>query len=671
AERRAVASLPEIARLADEGRYADAHRLAQRAQGAIAGDTTLGRLMNVVEDRLTIVTRPEGAQAWLRRVVEDGSLAPDSVDAGLTPIRDLRLARGDYRVDLRKPGFMSEARIASSALNRAERSLGIPVEMSMEVPLRLESGAQRDMAFVPGSPYALVGRGAPIRTSVALPDYLIDAHEVTNEQFRAFVVAGGYAEAKFWREPFVLDGRSLPWDEARRRFVDRTGLPGPREWSGQDFPSGEGRRPVTGVSWYEAAAYAEYAGKRLPTIFEWEKAARDGRFTHFDQVVMPWGLSDPMRATSRRANFSGTGPEDVDSHPSGISPFGAYNMAGNVEEWAANATGGRRFITGGAWDDPMYVFANFLSVSPWHASPSLGFRCVRTVPGATGDPGAFDIPVGNTTPVYRPVDEATHATLLRHYAYDRLPLDAHVVDTVTTPDWTRETIAIAGPWRDRTTLYLYLPLRTRRPLQTIVFLPGTNTFLDVALPDETAHLMGAHVKAGRAVLAVHFKGMVGRPWDDGRRVPATSSVQYAQEFIMHATELRRAIDYLETRPDIDVSRLAYIGFSRGSGAWIPFAAVEPRFRSVVFIGGGIDETFLPARPEVRNISFASHIRAPTLLLNGEYDEEHPWDRRGLPLWSLLREPRRLEIVKGGHLPPAEVRVPAINRWLDETLGPVR
>jgi dienelactone hydrolase len=293
------------------------------------------------------------------------------------------------------------------------------------------------------------------------------------------------------------------------------------------------------------------------------------------------------------------------------------------------------------------------------------------VPGATGDPGAFEIPAGGATPVYRPVDDATYATLLRYYAYDRLPLEPVVVDKVLTPDWTRETITIAGPWRDRTTLYLYLPLRTPRPLQAIVFLPGTNTFLDVALPDETEQLMGAHVKAGRAVLAVQFKGMVGRPWDDGRVVPATSSVRYRAEFIMHATEMRRAIDYLETRPDTDGSRLAYVGFSKGSGSWIPFAAVEPRFRSVVLIGGGIDETFLPARPEVRNVNFASRIQAPTLLLNGRYDEEHPWDRRALPLWNLLREPKRVEIVEGGHLPRAEERVPVINRWLDETLGPVR
>jgi pimeloyl-ACP methyl ester carboxylesterase len=100
-------------------------------------------------------------------------------------------------------------------------------------------------------------------------------------------------------------------------------------------------------------------------------------------------------------------------------------------------------------------------------------------------------------------------------------------------------------------------------------------------------------------------------------------------------------------------------------------AVEPRFRSVVLVGGGIDERFGPTLPEASAINFAPRIAAPKLFLSGRYDEEHPWISRGLPLWRLLREPKRLTIVDGGHLPRDEERVPAINAWFDETLGPVR
>ena len=89
-----------------------------------------------------------------------------------------------------------------------------------------------------------------------------------------------------------------------RRLVDRTGLPGPRGWSGGTFPDAKAEHPVTGVSWYEADAYARFRGKALPTIFQWEKAARDGVFTLTSEVVMPWGL---QRGADPRANFDGEG----------------------------------------------------------------------------------------------------------------------------------------------------------------------------------------------------------------------------------------------------------------------------------------------------------------------------------------------------------------------------
>ena len=668
---RAREAIPRIEQLAERGSYDDAYALAAQAARVLPGDSALARLMPLVADRLTVVSDPPGASVWLRRVRDDGSLAPDSSLAGVTPILELRVARGDYRLDIRKDGFVPAARIASSALNRAESSLGVPLGVTIDVALREAVQTPDGMLLVPASRYALVGREAPTRDTVALADFYIDAYEVTNAQFREFVAAGGYADQRYWKYPFVLDGRTLSWADAMRRFVDRTGLPGPRGWSSQEFPPNEGRHPVTGVSWYEAAAYAQFAGKRLPSIFEWEKAARDGRYTHFDRIVMPWGLADPALGVARRANFGSLGPEPVDSHASGISPYGAYNMAGNVEEWLANPTGRQRLATGGAWDDPMYVFANYLAVSGFHASPSLGFRCARDVPGAAARPSDFEIPPGRGTPEYRPVDDATFRSLLRHYAYDRVPLDATVAERMTTRDWTRETVRIAGPWRDPTIVYLYLPIRAKRPLQTVAFVPGSNTFLEAHAADETERLMGPHVKAGRAVFTVLFKGMVGRPWDTGHVEASPPSVQYRQELVMHATELRRTLDYLETRSDLDLTRLGYVGFSLGSGSWLTLAAVEPRFRSVVFIGGGIDETFVTALPEASSVNFAPRIGAPTLLLNGRYDEEHPWISRGLPLWRLLREPKRLTIVDGGHLPRAEARVPVINEWLDETLGPVR
>ena len=102
-----------------------------------------------------------------------------------------------------------------------------------------------------------------------------------------------------------------------------------------------------------------------------------------------------------------------------------------------------------------------------------------------------------------------------------------------------------------------------------------------------------------------------------------------------------------------------------------FAAVDPRFKSIVLIGAGIDERMQPTLPEAANFNFAPYIKAPKLMINGRHDEEHPWASRALPLWNLLRHPKELVLIDGaGHHPPPEQRVPPINAFLDRTLGPV-
>ena len=76
-------------------------------------------------------------------------------------------------------------------------------------------------------------------------------------------------------------------------------------------------------------------------------------------------------------------------------------------------------------------------------------------------------------------------------------------------------------------------------------------------------------------------------------------------------------------------------------------------------------------PEVNQVNFVPQIKSPKLVLHGRYDEVFPFQVTALPLYSLMREPKRLEAIEGGHMPPLEIRVPIINDWLDETLGTVK
>ncbi len=167
---------------------------------------------------------------------------------------------------------------------------------------------------------------ASTASAVLVDAYFLDRHPVTNREFRAFVAAGGYEEASIW------DAEVWP---VVAEFVDRTGQPGPRFWSQGRYDSRLEHHPVVGVSWYEAAAFARWLGKRLPTDFEWVRAASAPILLpggELRQRRFPWG-DKPERS---RANLWGAGPGStlpVDALPQGDSAAGIRQMVGNVWEW--------------------------------------------------------------------------------------------------------------------------------------------------------------------------------------------------------------------------------------------------------------------------------------------------------------------------------------------------
>lgn len=153
------------------------------------------------------------------------------------------------------------------------------------------------------------------RRQIYLDAFWMDVYPVTNARFARFLAADGYSNSAWWSP----DG----WEwRSRLQFTQPTQW-GQAGWDGPD-------QPVSGVSWYEADAYARWAGRRLPTDAEWEKAARstDGR-------RFPWGDAWP---TADRANFglSVGRTTPVGLFREGISPYGCLDMAGNVNNWTSD-----------------------------------------------------------------------------------------------------------------------------------------------------------------------------------------------------------------------------------------------------------------------------------------------------------------------------------------------
>jgi len=324
--RDARAALPKIEQLAEQQRYFEAWDLAASVRPLLADDRRLQRATQKISSSITVTTEPAGADVFLERVRDDGETAP-RVRIGATPLRDEPVARGDYVLTVEKPGFAPMSRSISLL---PLRFAGLVIDKPLppqDWKLLLRRDVPERMSPVPGGKCRLSSWSRPTAVSLVLAPFLIDRFEVTNREFARFVDAGGYQRAELWKTPFVKDGRTLTFEEAMRLLKDTTGLPGPRGWAAQKYPAGRDDYPVTGVTWYEAAAYAEFRGQALPTIYQWDKAARDGQSTTAGLIV-PWGVASEGTDVSRRANFRDHGPIPVTALRGGMSAYGRVSTGG-------------------------------------------------------------------------------------------------------------------------------------------------------------------------------------------------------------------------------------------------------------------------------------------------------------------------------------------------------
>ncbi len=656
--------------LAKEEKNFEAYDLARQVEEVLPGDENLTRLLPTISGTLSVSSEPAGARVYLRRFSPDArGNFPDREYIGETPVSDTRIALGQYILQVEKVGFAPFERSISGTIPRIGGSFIATAPLSIAAKLLEKEEMPARMVFVPGKQYKLVNWSRPTETTVDLGDYFIDKYEVSNQDFKEFISAGGYLKKDHWKYPIKKENKTLAWEEAMREFKDKTGLSAPRSWSDQNFPAGQADYPVTDITWYEAAAYAQFRGKKLPTVFQWEKAARDGAFDP-RYNALPWGFIKQGETTDRHANFRGTGTSPVTELEFGMSPFGCYNMAGNVSEWCANESPEGFVTSGGAWNDLAYSFGDYGEYPGTYSSNRIGFRCVLNPPGTQGDQGGEMLPPA-VTPDYKPSSEADFKVWLTHYSYDKAPLNAKITDTIETNDWRRETIAFTGVDGEQATAYLYLPKNSARPLQIIHYIPAGDVVRGIRpLPDSVEMFLTPLIKSGRAVFTVVLKGYVGRPFPPGYSPPDSSTVEFRKQMVNWITDLRRGVDYLETRDDLDKQHLTFLGISNGANFGLLLTAVETRYKYSVFVGAGLEPAVKSWIAETNYINFASQSRQTKLIVNGRYDETFPYNSDFKPLFKLLREPKKPVIYEGGHIPTVEFFSTTVNSWLDETIGNV-
>ena len=646
-------ALPEIVKLIEQQDYRAAFSLAQRARQYIPKDPALTELWPRICREYSITTTPVGASIFCREY--SATDAPWEY-LGQSPLEKVTLARCMFRWKIEKEDFATHECV---------------VDDSFDVRLR-KKGLAGNMVWISAGIVNIHTSSNVENTTVEAPPYLIDKYEVTNEQFKRFVDQGGYANREYWSESqFLREGRNISWEQAISEFVDKTGHLGPSTWEEGTYPEGQGKHPVSGVSWFEADAYARFTGKSLPTVHHWQQA----------------GCLDESLVIVPFSNFDIAGTAPVGSH-AGMGHTGLYDMAGNVKEWCFNAVGDsdrQRNILGGGAGEPTYMFTGRDFRSPWDRSPLNGFRCVQYPQGEESLARVLLSPVepypSRDLSNLVPFSDDEFQTLKVQYKYDRTPLNTVIEETDDSSHfWCREKITFDAAYGgERVIAYLFLPKARNQPYQTIIYFPGVGAVYDESfgsLPhrDHTEYV----IMSGRALLFPIYKGTYERSTERGRVWTVASIAQtplaYRDWIIQMAKDLSRCIDYLETRDDIDSERIAYYGTSWGAELGPIMLAVEDRLDTGIFAVGGITPIDWPRSVDMA--LYAQRVTTPVLMVNGREDAIMPLKTSQVPMYELLGtddQHKKHKLYPGGHglfgLFNKQILKDVLD-WLDLYLGPV-
>ena len=627
-------ALPKIQALILQGDYVSAFALTRTALRYAPDDPQLKQHWANVSLPLTMTTAPAGARISIRPF-GDAGMAWEPI--GKTPLEGVRIPLANVRVRIEKDGTDTLEFAAFTANLQGQN-------------IRLYSTGTIPVGMVPIAEQA--PPAGPVKI-MQLPDYFLDKFEVTNRDFQSFVDSGGYRTRKYWHYPFLKNGVEISWEHTMKEFRDSTGREGPSTWQFGTFQKDQADFPVAGVSWFEAAAYCEFVGKSLPTIYHWQKAAGFGLFS--DILLF--------------SNFTHTGPMRVGSN-SGITPAGAYDMAGNVKEWVQNKAAERRVILGGSFNEPGYTFHDLDAQYPLTRLPAFGVRCAyfpTPVPAAALLP---IVPAERDYSTERPVGDETFEIFRRLYSYDKMPLLAKTESVDDSNElWRKETVSYAAAYGgERIPAYLFLPKNVQPPYQTVLWVPGGYAqFIRSSVTGASTDAFDFLLRAGRAVLYPVYKSTFERRIENPEGVNA-----YRETLVQFAKDASRSVDYLETRSDVQIAHLGYYGISLGGTMGPVLLALDQRLKAGVLLSGGLYSE--KAAPEIDIINFAPRVKVPVLMLGGRYDFTTPPATLQQPMfrWLGTREPDKQFIqFDAGHVPPfRDVRRETL-KWFDRYLGPVK
>jgi predicted esterase len=614
--------------------------LANKVKDIYPKDTLLDQLLLKVSRKISIHTNPPGVLVkWKEYQGKDDEWNT----LGVTPLNNISVPIGLCVYKLSKDGYNS---LESWLWPETLHSINLDT-----------IGTNLNMIQIPGAVSNLGIWGLEHLSGEYVPDFMLDRTEVSNKEFMEFIKAGGYTNKSYWPNEILVNEYKTSRDKVIKIFVDKTGRPGPSTWEAGMFPDGEDNHPVSGVSWFEASAYAKYSGKVLPAIYHWDKNA----FTRF--------FSNEILSKSNMMNKETVSCGTL----GGVNIYGAHDMAGNVREWCYNATSnGERYILGGAFNDPQHLYAEAFVSNPFDRSEGNGFRCAKTEIDLNKSTlgRSVDIEFRNYAN-HKPIERSKFDQLLKFYEYDKIAITARVNRMFDSSNYSIEKVYLNSVKAnaDEQILYLFLPKNGTAPYKTIFYWPGASVIQRKSFNHtRESYFFSFLLKNGYAVIFPVFTGTLEK-----RSTITTpnqnQSVAYRSFAIDLIYEVRRSLDYLDSRNDIDHSGYGFLGFSWG-GAMAPIVlSIEDRFKVAALLTTGL--RMQSALEEVDPVNFLPHVKTPTLIINGKFDAVFPYDHSQKYFYNLLGTPvseKKLILLDCGHLPIRSEVIKETLPWFENYLN---
>ena len=652
---------PTLTKHIEVNDFAAAFKVAKEIEDALGPTPALDAVWDLIAAEISFTTEPSDATVSYRRY--DQPDGPWTI-LGTTPISKTLMPVSPTVWQIKKDGYKSRifARVPNTDTDVFIWPSHYQLDLENAAPENTVTVEAISSVFVPLS---LISLGK----TVDIGRFHIDRTEVTNQDYQEFVDAGAYQQEQYWAEEFADGDTNLSFTEAMNRLTDATGRPGPATWIAGRYPDGKANHPVTGVSWYEAAAYARFRGRHLPTIYHWGYAALPDT-----EIIRP--IAPSMAAQS---NLESEGTVPVGSTDA-ISAAGAKDMFGNVAEWAWNKYNDtRRYSLGLGWSDPAYNATLPSRVSPWSRLETQGFRLMSYDSGEADNSltqaiSTQNIDIEKINPIS---DEAYNLFVSSNtHALTDIRAIETKVDLPNGDSAIRVEIDYPSSG-EKLPLYLLVPENAKPPYQTLIWMGGINALgseTNDSLFDFDMKITKFLVQSGRLIVMPIWTDTFERNTRGFSPLSFSKPSSFRELLGNWRKDFSYVLDYLQSREDVSSEQLGFMALSMGALS-SPFLLMsEPRIKSNILWSGG-----LALRPDTNHQSanllagVVQRINVPTLMLNGQHDYLIPNKNQQMLFDFLGTNPtdKKHVVFDAGHFGwPIGEFVKENLDWLDTYLGPV-